>query len=98
MESPYDCFDLHCVIIYLAESDADSTDALKLENEKLRTQVESLKGIAEQNTNLMWSMQSYQYQADLARQQYSERLKEKEHEVECFLSVSCLKLAVLQGF
>ena len=54
---------------------------LKLENEKLRTQVESLKGIAEQNTNLMWSMQSYQYQADVARQQYAERLKEKDHEV-----------------
>ena len=38
------------------ESDADSIDALKLENAKLRTQVESLKAIAEQNTSLMWSM------------------------------------------
>ncbi|KAL9963545.1 hypothetical protein ACROYT_G027064 [Oculina patagonica] len=64
-----------------SEPDAASTDALKLENEKLRTQVESLKGIAEQNSNLVWSMQSYQYQADLTRQQYSDRLKEKDHEI-----------------
>jgi len=27
-------------------------------------------------------MQSYQYQADVARQQYGERLKEKDHEVQ----------------
>ena len=60
------------------ESDADSIDALKLENAKLRTQVESLKAIAEQNTNLMWSMQSYQYQVDMTRQQYDKRLKEKD--------------------
>lgn len=86
-------FILFCSVvysIYLAESDAASTDALKLENEKLRTQVESLRGIAEQNTNLMWSMQSYQYQADLTRQQYSDSLKEKDHEVKCFIAALSL--------
>lgn len=70
--------------MYLVESDAVSTNALKLENAKLRTQVTSLKGIAEQNTNLLWSMQSYQYQADMTRQQYSDRLIEKDQEVQCF--------------
>ena len=71
------------------ESDADSIDALKLENAKLRTQVESLKAIAEQNTNLMWSMQSYQYQVDMTRQQYDKRLKEKDYEVQNFSSSVC---------
>lgn len=42
-----------------------------------------MKGIAEQNTNLMWSMQSYQYQVDMARQQYNERLKQKDYEILC---------------
>ena len=37
--------------IYPVESDADSADSLRLENEKLRTQVESLKAIAEENTS-----------------------------------------------
>jgi len=78
-------------LICLAESGSDSANTLKLENEKLRTQVESLKGIAEQNTNLMWSMQSYQYQADVARQQYGERLKEKDQEVQSCISVLYLK-------
>ena len=55
--------------IYLEESDVDSADSLRLENEKLRTQVESLKAIAEQKTSLMWSMQSYQYQAEEIRRQ-----------------------------
>lgn len=71
------------------ESDADSIDALKLENAKLRTQVESLKAIAEQNTSLMWSMQSYQYQVDMTRQQYDKRLKEKDYEVQNFSSSVC---------
>lgn len=71
------------------ESDADSIDALKLENAKLHTQVESLKAIAEQNTNLMWSMQSYQYQVDMTRQQYDKRLKEKDYEVQNFSSSVC---------
>lgn len=67
------------------ESDADSIDALKIENAKLRTQVESLKA----NTNLMWSMQSYQYQVDMTRQQYDKRLKEKDYEVQNFSSSVC---------
>lgn len=80
------------------ESDADSTDALKLENEKLRTQVESLKAIAEQNTNLMWSMQSYQYQVDMTRQQYDKRLKEKDYEVQNFSSSVCYFFQLTQAF
>jgi len=63
------------------ESDAETYDTLKLENDKLRTQVESLKAIAEQNTNLMWSMQSYQYQAEEIRQQYSNLVAQKEYEI-----------------
>ena len=67
--------------IYPVESDADSADSLRLENEKLRMQVESLKAIAEQNTSLMWSMQSYQYQAEEIRQQYNNMIAAKDYEV-----------------
>ena len=67
--------------IYPVESDADSADSLRLENEKLQTQVESLKAIAEQNTSLMWSMQSYQYQAEEIRQQYNNMIAAKDYEV-----------------
>ena len=63
------------------ESDADSADSLRLENGKLRTQVESLKAIAEQNKSLMWSMQNYQYQADEIRQQYNNMIAAKDYEV-----------------
>ena len=69
-------------IFYIIESDADSSDTLKLENEKLRTQVESLKAIAEQNPSLMWSMQNYQYQAEKIKQQYSNLVAQKDYEVQ----------------
>ncbi|CAH3185151.1 unnamed protein product [Porites lobata] len=64
-----------------SESDADAADSLRLENGKLRTQVESLKAIAEQNTSLMWSMQSYQYQAEEIRQQYNNMIAAKDYEI-----------------
>lgn len=80
------------------ESDADSIDALKIENAKLRTQVESLKAIAEQNTSLMWSMQSYQYQVDMTRQQYDKRLKEKDYEILCLQkALEHIKQNIKQG-
>ena len=70
------------MFFYIIESDADSSDALKLENKKLRTQVGSLKAIAEQNTSLMWSMQNYQYQAEQIKQQYSNLVAQKDYEVQ----------------
>ena len=75
------------------ESDADSADSLRLENGKLRTQVESLKAIAEQNISLMWSMQSYQYQADEIRQQYNNMIAAKDYEVG--IRISCMKILIL---
>ena len=79
--------------IYPVESDADSADSLWLENEKLRTQVESLKAIAEQNTSLMWSMQSYQYQAEEIRQQYNNMIAAKDYEVG--IRIACMKILIL---
>ena len=79
--------------IYPVKSDADSADSLRLENEKLRTQVESLKAIAEQNTSLMWSMQSYQYQAEEIRQQYNNMIAAKDYEVG--IRIACMKILIL---
>ena len=79
--------------IYLVESDVDSADSLRLENEKLRTQVESLTAIAEQNTSLMWSMQSYQYQAEEIRQQYNNMIAAKDYEIG--IRISCMKILIL---
>ena len=79
--------------IYLVESDVDSADSLRLENEKLRTQVESLKAIAEENTSLMWSMQSYQYQAEDIRQQYNNMIAAKDYEV--VIRIACVKILIL---
>lgn len=65
----------------LTESATNSLEALKSEKKKLETQVESLKAIAEQNSYLMWSMQSYQQQAETIRQQYDELVAQKDYEV-----------------
>ena len=84
IEGIFHLFNINLAInfyIYPVESDADTTDSLKLENKKLRTQVESLKAIAEQNTSLMWSMQSYQHQAEDISQQYSNMIAAKDYEV-----------------
>lgn len=66
---------------WLAESATDSLEALKSEKKKLETQVESLKAIAEQHSYLMWSMQSYQQQAETMQQQYNELVAQKDYEV-----------------
>ena len=55
-------------------------------------QVESLKAIAEQNTSLMWSMQSYQYQAEEIRQQYNNMIAAKDYEVG---RIACVKILIL---
>lgn len=64
-----------------SESATDSLEALKSEKKKLETQVESLKAIAEQNSYLMWSMQSYQQQAETMQQQYNELVAQKDYEI-----------------
>ncbi|XP_068731824.1 golgin subfamily A member 6-like protein 24 [Montipora capricornis] len=64
-----------------SESDTDSVEALKSEKKKLQTQVDSLKAIAEQNSYLMWSIQSYQQQTETIRQQYSNLVAQKDYEI-----------------